>query len=117
MTTRATVQAYLDRLKMHADWQALFADGVLYTQYTSPVRRLEGKTAFLNGTQRFYSSVASLEARDMLIDGSMACITTHYVLQRPNAPPIESDVAELFEVHEGRITAYSIYFDTAPFSK
>jgi ketosteroid isomerase-like protein len=117
MTTRATVQAYFDRLKLHADWQTLFADGVVYTQYTSPQKRLEGKTAFLDGTKRFYSSVASLAVRNVLVEGPEACVTTHYLLQRPAGLPIESDVAELFEVHDGKITSFSIYFDTAPFPK
>ena len=117
MTTRATIQAYFDRLKQHANWQSLFADGLIYTQYTSPVKRLEGKAAFLDGTRRFYSSVVSLEVRDVLVDGARACVTTHYQLQRPAGPAIESDVAELFEVHDGKISTFSIYFDTAPFPK
>jgi ketosteroid isomerase-like protein len=117
MTTRATVQAYFDKLKQRADWHSLFADDLIFTQYISPLKRIEGKSAFLDATKRFYTSLVSVEVSRMVVDGAQACVTTHYQLQRPGGLVFDSDVAEFFQVHEGKIRAFAIYFDPAPFPK
>ena len=117
MTTKTTIEGYFDKLKQKKDWQSFLADDIVFTSFTSPVKQVAGKAAYLESTKNFYGGIIAFEVRDLLIDGDKACALTRYQLQRPQAPAFESDVAEIFRVHDGKITSFDIYFDSAPFPK
>jgi len=117
MTTRETVQSYFSSLKQRNGWEAFLADDVVFTSFTSPIKRVSGKTAFLESTKRFYSTIATVDVRDLFVDGDKACALTTYSLQFPGGQAITSDVAEVFEVRNGKIRSFDIYFDSAPFPK
>ena len=118
MTTRETVESYFADLKRGSGWETWLADDVEFQSLTSPGRTISGREPFLEGTRRFYGSIASFEVRELLVDGDRACAFTRYSIKPPTgAPGFESDVAELFEVENGRIKSFSICFDTAPYPK
>src|SRR5438067_1923953 len=118
MTTLETVQLYYDRLGQRAGWEELFADELLFTSLTSPVKRLDGKGSFLQATRRFYGSIGSLEVRELVVEGDHACALVRYEVRPPTGgPAFESHVAEFFMVKDERIATFSICFDTAPYPK
>jgi ketosteroid isomerase-like protein len=118
MTTRQTIEGYFDALKKKARWQDALATDVVFTSYASPVKQVAGRDAYLEATKRFYSTIADVEVRQLLVDGDRAVALTHYTIQPPNgAPPFASDVAESFSVRDGKIASLDIYFDSAPFPK
>jgi ketosteroid isomerase-like protein len=118
MNTRATIERYYEKLRNKSEWESLFADHVTFTSFTSPNRRINDRSAFVEGTKRFYSMIVSFELRELIIDGDKACGLTRYELQAPNGGPrFSSDVAEIFAVRDGQITNFAIYFDTAPYPK
>jgi ketosteroid isomerase-like protein len=88
-----------------------------FTSFVSPIRRISGKAAFLEGTKRFYSMITTVEVKDLTVEGSKACALTHYDLQAPGGRALSSNVAEVFAVQEGRITSLNIYFDSSSFPK
>jgi ketosteroid isomerase-like protein len=118
MTTRETVQRYFDALKQKKGWETFLADDIAFTSHTSPVKQLNGRDTYLQATKRFYSMIANVSVRDLIVEGDKACALTRYELQPPTgAPAFESDVAEIFSVSNGKIDSLAIYFDTAPFPK
>ncbi len=117
MSTREIVQAYFEALKQKGRWESLLADDLTFTSLTSPIKEVTGKAAYLESTKRFFSMVKSVEVRDLIIEGAKACALTRYQLQAPSGSRFQSDVAELFTVRNGKIAAFAIYFDTAPFPK
>jgi len=117
MSTRQTIEEYFERLQQHADWRDLLADGMSFTSFTSPIKHVEGKASYLEATKRFFSNVAKVEVRRLMIDGDHACALTRYGLHPPNGAVIQSDVAEVFSVTDGKIASLEIYFDSAPFPK
>lgn len=118
MTTRATIERYYESLRSKRAWDSLFADDVTFTSFTSPNRQINDRSAFVEGTKRFYSMIVSFELRDLIVDGDKACGLARYELQAPNGGPrFSSDVAEIFTVTGGKITSFAIYFDTAPYPK
>jgi ketosteroid isomerase-like protein len=117
MTTSKTIESYFNSLKQKTEWQSFLADDITFTSYTSPVRKLTGKDGFLEATKRFYSSIVSMEVRDIMIDDDRALALTHYELKHPEGYNFGSDVAEVFTVKSGKISSFAIYFDTAPFPK
>ena len=88
-----------------------------FTSFTSPIKRVTGKDAFLEATKRFYSMIKAMEFKGILVDEERACVLTRYELQPPGGPVFESHVAEVFEVRDGKIKSFDIYFDSAPFPK
>ena len=61
MTTRMVVQGYFDRLAQRDGWESALADESCSPSFTSPVKEVRGKQAFLESTKRFYSSIRSFE--------------------------------------------------------
>ena len=116
MSTKEIVQRYFEELTKKGNWESFLSDDLEFTSFTSPVKHVAGKAAYLDSTKRFFSMIRSLEMRDLIIDGTKACAFTGYQLQGP-AGSFHSDVAELFTVTDGKISSLAIYFDTAPFPK
>lgn len=118
VTTRQTIEGYFAALKRKTGWQDALATDMVFTSYTSPVKRVAGRDAYLDATRRFYASISDFEVRQLLVDGDRAIALTHYTIQPPHgAPPFASDVAESFSVRDGKIASFDIYFDSAPFPK
>jgi ketosteroid isomerase-like protein len=118
MTTRETIERYYAALRQNGAWQDLLSDEIHFTSFTSPVRELHGREAFLPGTKRFYGSIESFEVRDIITEGDRAIARTRYMIGAPgDRPGFSSDVAEVFTVRDAKIASFGIYFDTAPYPK
>ena len=118
MTTRETIEAYFNALRQRQGMEDLLADDMVFTSFTSPVRELHGRAAYLPGTKRFYDGIQSFELRELMVDGDRAVALTRYQIKGPgDRPPFSSDVAEVYRVREGKIVSFGIYFDTAPYPK
>jgi len=117
MTTRETIEEYLSSLQRKDAWENYFADDMRFTSFVSPVKRVTGRTAFLEATKGFYGMIVSLEVQNLLVDEDRACATTRYQLKPPAGPEFTSDVAEVFSVRDGRILSFEIYFDSAPYPR
>ena len=117
MTTRETIQSYFESLKGKSGWDAFLSDEMVFTSFTSPIKQVTGRVAYLEATKRFFSMIKAFEVKAILVDGERACALTRYELQVPGGPAFERQVAELFEVRDGKIKSLDIYFDSAPFPK
>jgi ketosteroid isomerase-like protein len=118
LSAAETARRYYERLAAGEGWDALLADDIEFTSFTSPVRQLQGKQAYLEGTKRFYASIRGMQVRSVMADGDRVSAQTHYDLRAPGgAATFGSDVAEFLSIRDGRIQTFAIYFDSAPFPK
>jgi len=117
MTTSETIQGYFTSLKQKKGWESFLSNDMVFTSFTSPVKQVTGRDAYLERTKRFYSTIISVPVKDLLVEGEKACALTHYALQLPNGDAFTSDVAEIFTVNNGKIVSFAIYFDSSPFPK
>src|SRR5262245_14621749 len=108
MNANDTVQGYFEALKGNNGWEAFLSDQFVFASFTSPVKRVSGKEAYLQATKRFYSSIRSVTVKDLIVDGEKACALTHYELQHPAGTMFTSDVAEVFSVDNGKINSLRI---------
>ncbi len=116
MTTRETIEHYFQALSDKSGWHALLADRMSFASYTSPVKRVTGKDAYIESTRGFYSMIESFEVRSLIVDGERACALTRYELKPPTGSLFTCNVAEFFAVKDDHIDSFEIYFDSAPFS-
>jgi ketosteroid isomerase-like protein len=117
MTTREIVHHYFDALKQKSGWESFLSDDMLFTSFTSPIKQVSGRAAFLDSTKGFYSMINAVDVRKLIVDGNTACALTRYELQPPKGPAFSSDVAEVLEVRDGKIGTFAIYFDSSAFPK
>jgi len=117
MTTKDTIQSYFNSLEQKSGWEAFLADEMTFTSFVNPIKRVAGRGAYLEATKRFFSMVSAVEIKRLIVDGDRACALTRYELKPPAGPAFDSNVAEIFEVRDGKIASLEIYFDSAPFPK
>jgi ketosteroid isomerase-like protein len=115
MMTRDTIEAYFGELSRGGEWQVYLAEGMCFVSHGFPNKQVAGREAYVESTKRFYSMIADVELRQLIVDGNRACAVGRYRLQPPGREPFTCDVAELFSVKDGRIDSLEIYFDSAPF--
>src|SRR2546422_11199765 len=104
MTTRETIQGYFNSLQLKKGWEAFLSDDMTFTSFTSPIKQVRGKGAYLEATKRFYSMITAMEVRNLMVDGDNACAFTRYELQPPGGPAFSSHVAEAFGARDGKVT-------------
>ena len=117
MTTRDTIQSYFTSLEQKRNWEDFLADEVAFTNFSSPPKRVTGRGAYLEATKGFFSMITALEVKGLVVEGEKACALTRYELQPPGGPAFNCHVAEVFEVQNGQIALFDIYFDNTPFPK
>jgi ketosteroid isomerase-like protein len=117
MSTRETIEAYFNSLRRNDGWEHYFADDLAFASFVSPVKRVNGRVAFLEATKGFYRTIVSFDVRIVVVESDRACTTTRYQLQPPSGPAFASDVAEMFVVRDGRIVSLEIYFDPTPYPR
>jgi hypothetical protein len=49
LNTRDTIQGYFSSLKEKKDWESFLSNGMIFTSFTSPIRRIRGSADFLRG--------------------------------------------------------------------
>ena len=117
MSTRSAIESYLEALRHKTKWSDSFREDMTFTSHVVPLKRVEGRAAFLESTRRFYSMLAGLEVLGLIVEGDRACALTRYKLQIPQGPSFSTDVAEIFKVVDEKISSLDIYFDSSPFPK
>jgi ketosteroid isomerase-like protein len=115
MSTRNVVLEFLERVKTNDRWDDLLSDDLEFSNFATPVRRMTGKQASLEGIRRFYAMAERMEIESIIVDGQQACVLTRYDLQPPLGPAFESHIAEIFRVENEKIASFGIYFDSAPY--
>jgi hypothetical protein len=115
-TTRDVVVEYLERVRTGEGWEEFLPEDFQFTNYAHPVKRADGKSG-LEGIRRFYGMVSAMEIKRIIVEGNHARALLRYELQSPAGASFESHNAEVFEVSEGKIRSFGIYFDGAPYSE
>ena len=116
METRQTIEAYFQALSDGGDWQAFLGDQVAFTSHVGARKEVAGRGAYVESTRGFYSMIKDLRVERLLVDGNRACALTRYALEPPAGEPFDCEVAEIFEVNDGKIDTFEIYFDSATFA-
>jgi ketosteroid isomerase-like protein len=111
--TRALLEKYYGGLSSKGDWHSMLSVEILLTGTIA--KESTGKEAFVNNN--FFKMVRSLKVIEMIVENETACAVVSYDLVSPKGVSFLSDVAEIWNVKDGKLASLAIYFDTAAFQK
>jgi ketosteroid isomerase-like protein len=116
MTTKDLLKIYYDGFANKAGWASIISDDFKFTggdmTKTTPV---VGKVAYLEIISRFSKLFSTMRIKEMIVEGTSACVIGNYDYVFPGGKKINGDVAELWKVKEGKLTSLTIFFDTLNF--
>lgn len=118
-----SVKKIIDDYYIHAnngDWDAwveLFDEDIVMDEQLAG--RIESRSTLkelMNGMSTNYSKFQN-KPKKILIDGNSAAVISHISARAAKHPdePIEANVANYFEIEDGKITYMSNYHDSKPF--
>jgi ketosteroid isomerase-like protein len=106
------VENYYKGVAKKDGWQSLIADDIAFTR---PGSSTKGKDAYVEATTRFLRMVNTSSVKELIIEDNKIFALVHYELLSPKGNRASSDVAELLTVKDGKISTFTIFFDTAAF--
>jgi hypothetical protein len=88
---------------------------MIFISFTSPIKRVSGRPAYLKSTKRFCSMITSLEVRDLVVEGHRACARTRYELQPPGVLPSRATSPRCLEYETARSVRSTSTLTARPF--
>lgn len=117
MSTKEIIEKYYASANA-GDWQTwltLFDDHVVVDeQLAGHVEGVEVLRGAIGGIERGYSKFQNVP-RHIVIDGDQACVVSHISAANASGVPIEANVANYFQVKNGKIVYMANFHDTRPF--
>jgi ketosteroid isomerase-like protein len=111
------LEIYYKGFAEKANWESVIAEDFQYTggdmTKTEP---LIGKQAYMEVIKRFSQVFTAMHLKEMIIQGSNACVIGNYDLRFPNGQELNGNVAELWTAKNGKLQSLRIYFDTLTFA-
>ena len=117
MTTKELLEAYYKGFAAKSNWENFIADDFQYTggdmTRTEPIT---GKQGYIEVINRFSKMFKSMQVKEMIIQGDIACVIGNYDFRFPNGKELNGNVAEIWKVKNDKLQSLTIYFDTLTFA-
>ena len=115
MSTRDVIQSYYDSLNKKNDkWQELYSEDAIFSD-ASQTLNAKGKAAIIQSFIPFLKGVEAVKIEQMIVEGEHACALVGYIYINPKGEKMSQDVAEVWEVKDGKLAKLTIYFDLTAF--
>jgi ketosteroid isomerase-like protein len=111
--TKELLDKYYEGLRKKGDFGSILSDAFSLTG--TVVKETIGREAYVNNN--FFKGMLSLKIKSTIIEGDSACVIVNYDLMSPKGNKFSADVAEVWNVKNGKLDSAAIYFDTAYFQK
>lgn len=117
MTTREIIDTYYESVNA-GDWDTwltLFADDIVMDeQLAGHVEGIGILRGAISGLKRGYSKFQNVP-RHYVIDGNQACVVSRIEAANASGVPIAANVANYFEIKDGKIAYMANFHDSVPF--
>lgn len=111
MSTKDLIQQYYDSLNQKNDkWKELWSDDAIFSD-PSQTLNAKGKIAVIQSFTPFLMGVVHVNIKQLITDGNTVCAIAHYGYKNPKGERMSQDVAEVWEVKNGKLSQLIIYFD------
>jgi ketosteroid isomerase-like protein len=117
MTTEELIQSYYKSLNQKDDnWQELYSDDAFFAD-ASQTLVAKGKEAVIQAFVPFLKGVAGLKISQMIVEDEKACFIISYTYVNRKNERLVQDVAEVWEVSNGKLAKQIIYFDLTAYRR
>lgn len=111
LETRDILQSYYDSLDNKDDkWKELYSEDASFSD-ASQTLSAEGVIAVIQSLTPFLKGVDSLKVKQMIVEGERACVVVDYVYINSKGNKMNQDVAEVWELKNGKLSKLILYFD------
>ena len=97
-------------------WRDLWAEDAVFSD-ASGVLNAKGKEAVIQSFTPFIKGVVKLKVSQMIVEGQRACFIISYTYVNKKKENLDQDVAEVWEVREGKLAKLTIYFDLTAYRR
>ncbi len=112
------LNVYYEGLNGGKDWVFVLSDDFRFLEgdmtKTDP---LVGSNSYVEVIKRFSKLFTSVRIKEMIVEGNKAFVLANYDFVFPGGKRINGDVAEIWEIKEGKLDMLTIFFDTDSFRK
>jgi ketosteroid isomerase-like protein len=95
-------------------WQTLLADDI---EFIGPVMQVKGKQEFIRLNQDFFKMVTGMEIERYAAADKAVATQTRIKANSPKGNAFEFELAEFYDIENGKIRSLRIYYDPREFLK
>ncbi len=111
MDTQKLIKSYYaSQNDKNDEWQKLWADDAVFCD-ASQTLVAKGKEAVIQSFTSFLKTVEALKVSQLIVEGQQACFIINYTYINAKQEKMNQDVAEVWEVNDGKLAKLTIYFD------
>jgi ketosteroid isomerase-like protein len=100
---------YESAAKKSDKWQENLADGVSFS--VASEKKFAGKETFIKTYTAVLQVVEKMDVKKLIAEGDTICAIVSYDYLSPTKAKLHQDVAEIWNVEDGKITSFSLYYD------
>jgi len=117
MSTLEVIKSYYNSQSNKDDtWKDLWSDDAVFSD-ASQTLLAKGKEAVIQSFTPFLKGVATLKISQMIVEGEKACFIISYTYVNQKKEQMNQDVAEVWEVKDGKLAKVTIYFDLTAYRR
>ncbi len=111
MSTKDLVQSYYDSLnKKDEERQELWSEDAVFSD-ASQTFDARGKKAVVEAFAHLTQVIERVTVKQMIVEGDNACAIVSYDYINAKEGKMNQDVAEIWQVKNGKLATLTIYFD------
>ena|ERR1700722_5404254 len=115
MTPKELVEQFYDYLvQKNEAWSTLFSENMTFADAGMNINQA-GKQNVINSFNQFLRSVEDIRVRQVIADNENVCAIVRYDYINSERDKLTQDVAEIWQVKEGKLNSLIIYFDITVF--
>jgi len=116
MNTKQLLDTYYNGFAKKENWESVISDDFKFyggdMTNKTPIIGIQG---YIKVIDRFSKVFTNMKVKNMVIDGDKASVIGNYDYTFPNGKKMNGDVAEIWEVKNGKLDSLAIFFDTLTF--
>ncbi|MEN2284307.1 nuclear transport factor 2 family protein [Algoriphagus sp. SE2] len=95
-------------------WKSLLADEVTFT---GPAAKAAGKSEYIKITEDFFGMVRGAELKRYVANEKLVATEVEIKVATPTGNIITLDMAEFYEIEDGKIKSVKVHYDAQEFRK
>jgi len=104
---------YTSAAKKENQWQECLGDTVSFS--VAAEKKFEGKETFIKTYTTFLQAVEKIDIRQLFVEGNTVCAIVSYDYVSPHGTKFHQTDAEVWELADGKIISFTVYYDATEF--